>query len=371
MVYGIKVCLYPTPSQKAQIDLNFGATRWFYNWALERSIRQWNESKTKFDFYETNSQLPKLKKLEETSWLADADSRALQTAAAQLSNAYKAFFKGAGFPNFKSAKNKQSYTLLTAKIVDGKLIHPKMEKPIKLKGLRPITGRICSITISRPSTGKYYASILVDNGAENPTKTEVTEHGIVGIDLGLTHFATLSTGEKVENTRFLKKSLKKLAKRQRQLAKSQKGSKRCRKKAVKVARCHEKVANQRKDFLHKLSTRLIRENQAVAIEDLSVASMMRHGRLSRSISDVSWSMFVGMLKYKADWYGKTVLQIGRFEPSSKLCTCGVKNSELTLADRTWTCRNCGKTHDRDVLAANNIKQFALASRISTAEHAGI
>ena len=373
MFRGLKVCLYPTPSQKAQIDLNFGATRWFYNWALERSVRLWNEKKQKVNFAEVSAELPKLKKLDETKLLSDVDAKALTRTVARLAAAYKSFFSGGGFPKFKSAKGRQSYnTAIGTKtnLQSCKLCLPKIEGHIKFRGQREIPGKIKSVTISRETTGKYYASFCIDDELPIPEKVEVTEQGIVGIDLGLTHFATLSTGEKIENPRFLKKSLKKLAKRQRQAAKSQKGSNRRKKRQRKVARCHEKVANHRKDFLHKLSTRLIRENQAVAIEDLSVAGMVKHPALSRAISDASWSLFVRMLKYKAGWYGKTVLQIGRFEPSSKLCTCGVKNQQLTLADRTWTCRNCGKTHDRDVLAANNIKQFALA-QISTAGWAGI
>lgn len=185
------------------------------------------------------------------------------------------------------------------------------------------------------------------------------QNWIIWVDLGIKHFATLSTWEKIENNKFLKKSLKHLKKKQRQLSRTQKWSSNRNKARIAVARIHERITNQRSDFLHKLSTKLIRENQAVCIEDLNVSGMLRNHKLAQAISDCSWRQFRTMLEYKAEWYGREVYTCGRFEPSSKTCTCGYINNELKLSMREWTCPECGTLHDRDILAANNIKTFAL------------
>jgi putative transposase len=359
-----KFRLYPSKEQAILLEKHFGACRWTWNWALELKIKAWQTEKKSLSRYDIQSLLPNLKKAPETAWLTEINAQSLQAILAHLDLAYSRFFKlGAGFPRFKSKHgSRASFSCPQNTAVDfyrREIQLRKFEKPIKFRGCRSFVGLVKTATVSKSASGKYFCSILVETGAELPTKVPVTEQGTIGLDLGLTHFAILSTGEKIENPRKLKWAQKRLAHYQRRHARKQKGSKNRNKARIKVARCHERVRNQRLDFLHKLSTKLIRENQAVAVEDLAVKNMVRNHCLARSISDASWGEFVRQLKYKAEWQGKTVLQIGRFEPSSKLCTCGVINRKLKLSDRVWTCSSCGATHDRDILAANNIKRMGL------------
>ncbi len=204
--------------------------------------------------------------------------------------------------------------------------------------------------------GKYFVSILVDDGKELPKKVKIEK--AIGIDLGIKTFATISTGEKIDNPRHLNKSLGRLKVLQRRLSKKQKGSKNSIKAKQKVALLSEKISNQRKDFLHKLSTRLVSENQAICLEDLNVSGMMKNHNLARHIQDCGWSEFVRQLEYKSEWSGKHIFKIGRFQPSSKICSCGAINHDLKLSDRVWTCKVCGLTHDRDILASQNILKFS-------------
>ena len=214
-----------------------------------------------------------------------------------------------------------------------------------------------NVVVSKTKTGKYFASLTYDTGIKVPVP--VPMFNSVGIDLGIKHFIVLSSGEKVPNHKFLKSSQERLAVLQRRQSKKTKGSNRRKAQVLKIAKAHEKVVNQRKDFQHKLSTSIVNKYDTVCMENLAVANMVKNHSLAEAISDAAWSQFVGMVKYKCVWYGKNFLQIGRFEPSSKMCTCGVINRELILTDREWTCSDCGVTHDRDILAANNIKNFAL------------
>jgi len=240
------------------------------------------------------------------------------------------------------------------------LIIPKFKEGINIVLHREIKGTIKSATISVTTTGKYFVSILVDTNIEIPTKPPIKENTTVGIDLGIKDFAITSNGEVFENPKFLRKAQSKLKYVQRKYSKN-KGKR----TKQRLALLHEKVVNKRKDFLHKVSTKLIRENQTIALEDLAVSNMVKNHNLAQAISDVSWSTFVTMLKYKADWYGKNILRIGRFAPSSKTCSCcGYINKELTLKDREWTCGSCSAVLDRDVNAACNIKTFALKNNLS-------
>jgi putative transposase len=295
------------------------------------------------------------------------NSQSLQQSLFNLDEAYKRFFKHkSNFPKFKKKSSRQSCRFPQNNEIcfDNKKIRLRGIGYIDISIDRVFDGKIKSATVSKDPSGKFFASILVDNGKELPKTEPYSEETTIGLDLGLSYFVTLSNGDKVSNPRFLKHSLDRLKREQRRLSRKQKGSKNRNKQRIRVALAHEKIRNQRNDFHHKLSTRLIRENQAVAIEDLNVSGMVRNRRLSRAISDVGWSEFVRQLKYKAEWYGKTVLQIGRFEPSSKFCTCGVVNKSLKLSDRIWACTSCGVIHDRDILAANNIKCFALGQGMS-------
>jgi putative transposase len=304
--------------------------------------------------------LPELKK--ECEWLKEINSQSLQQSISHLDTAFTNFFKGQSeFPKFKSKrKSKQSFKIPQRVILEnGKLIIPKFTEGIPVVVHRTLDGILKQATITKTPTGKYFVSILVETPKKTLQKKEITEKNTVGIDLGIKDFAITSEGDKFANPKFLKKALSKIKFVQRKF--SRKKGKRTKKK---LAILHEKVANQRKDFLHKVSKKLIVENQTIALETLKVKNMMKNHCLAQSISDASWGTFVSMLEYKAEWYGVNLLKIGIFEPSSKMCTCGVVNKELKLSDRVWTCNHCSAKHDRDILAAKNIKKFALRNYVS-------
>lgn len=276
--------------------------------------------------------------------------------------AFKKFFKGAGFPKFKSKhKGKQSFSIPQNVLVENNLlIIPKFKEGINIVLHREIKGTIKSATISVTPTGKYFVSILVDTNIEIPTKAQINKSATIGVDLGIKDFAITSDGEVFDNPKNLRKAQSKLKYVQRKYSKN-KGKR----TKQRLALLHEKVTNKRKDFLHKVSTKLIRENQTICLENLNVSGMAKNHNLAQAISDVSWSTFVTMLEYKSDWDGKNILRIGRFAPSSKTCSCcGYINKELTLKDREWTCPKCDSVLDRDVNAAINIKSFALKNILS-------
>lgn len=355
MLKAHKYRLYPNKNQRDQLAQHFGCVRYVYNWGLQRKIEEYQKTKKSPSCFDLCNELTGLK--QENEWLRDVNSQALQMALRNLDNGFTAFFrKNNAFPKFKNSFVRQSYQCPQGvSLRDGKIFIPKL-KEVKLKLHRQFEGEIKTTTISRNTTGKYYVSILVDNGKELPEKKKIDKS--IGIDVGLTTFATISTGEKVDNPKFLNQSLKRLKVVQRRLSKKQKGSQNRLKAKQRVALLHEKISNQRKDFLHKLSTRLIDENQAIALEDLNVKGMIKNHKLARHIADASWSEFVKMLEYKAEWYGSTITKIGRFQPSSKICSCGHIKNDMTLADRIWACSECGLTHDRDILASQNILKFS-------------
>ena len=360
MFKAFKYRLYPTESQKELIAKHIGSSRFVFNLALETKNAAYLGSKHNFSPFDLIKQLPDLKK--ECEWLKEVNSQSLQQSIQNMDIAFKKFFKGAGFPKFKSKhKGKQSFSIPQNVLVDGsKLIIPKFKEGIEIVLHRPIKGTIKSATINVTPTGKYFVSILVDTNIEIPIKVPITESTTIGIDLGIKDFAITSDGEVFENPKNLQKAQSKLKYIQRKYSKNK--GKRTKKR---LALLHEKVVNKRKDFLHKTSTKLIRENQTICLEDLGVSNMLKNHNLAQAITDVSWSTFVTMLKYKADWYGKNVLKIGRFAPSSKTCNCcGHINKELTLKDREWTCSNCSTVLDRDINAACNIKSFALKNILS-------
>lgn len=357
-----KYRIYPSKKQENLLSKHFGACRWVYNDALAFRAKLWQEKKESISWVELLARLPVLKLKEDTVWLRDVSAASLQVSVLNLEKAYQAFFKqGFGFPKFKKRSGRQSFQYPQKVTInfEEKLIRFPKFMPMRFACSRRFEGTVKTVTVSRDPSGKYFASVLVETGRDVPAPKPVTEEGMLGIDLGLSHFAVFSDGEKVSNPRFLKTSLDKLAREQRKMSRKVKGSKNRSKQRIRVALAHEKIRNQRNDFLHKLSTRIIRENQAVALEDLNVQGMQKNRKLSRAISDAGWSEFVRKLEYKARWHGKAVIRIGRFDPSSKLCTCGVINRTLKLSDRVWICDSCGTTHDRDVLAANNIKRFAI------------
>ena len=296
----------------------------------------------------------------EQGWLSEVNAQSLQASLINLEKAFIRFFKHKnGFPNFKKKCNQQSFQIPQRGYVDDKLYIPKFPEGIKINLSREFKGETKTFTIKKTTTNKYFVSILVDDGKYLPNKKPIKEKTTIGIDVGIKDFCVLSNGERIENPKHLRNNLLKLKVLQRRASKKTKGSNNRKKANLKVALFHEKIKNRRKDFLHKLSSKLIRENQSIAIEDLNIKGMIQNHKLAQSISDVSWSEFFRQLEYKSDWYGKNLIKIGRFDASSKTCSCGEVNNELILSDREWTCKVCGLIHDRDLLASQNIKHFAL------------
>jgi putative transposase len=367
MLKAYKYELIPTEEQKHQLNGAFGSCRMVYNLALETKNTSYQKG-VKLSCFDLIKQLPDLK--EGFPWLKDVPSQSLQQVISNLDDSFTNFFKGrAEFPKFKKKDAKQSFRIPVAVKVDfdaWTVTLPKYGK-IKFHNSRSFEGLVKQVTVSKSTTGRYFISILVDNKRELPKKFPISESTTVGIDLGIKHFAILSNGVKINNNRFLIHSLKELKKEQRSLSRKKKGSNRRLIQKQIVAKLHEKVTNQRKDFLHKLSTQIVNEYDSIAIENLNVAGMIKNHKLSKHIADASWGTFETYLKYKAEWYGKNILQIGRFEPSSKMCFCGKINNELKLSQRTWTCNHCNATHDRDILAANNIKKFGLGQNQANAK----
>lgn len=365
MFRSYKYRLYPTSAQQMLLAKHFGCVRWVYNKGLAMKMAAWNERKENISRFNIQAQIPAWKSDKETCWLSEVNAQSLQSALANLDAAYVAWFrckdKSKGFPNFKSKHNRQSFQVPQHGSVGEDFVSIPKLKEIRAEISRLPVGAIKTITISKTKTDKYYASVLCDDGKDSPDKVPVTENGTIAIDLGLKHFATLTTGEKVESPRHLKHSLKRLQRVHRHVSRKKKGSNNRNRARLKLGRVYEQIANRRGDFLHKLTTKLVNDNQvdSVAIEDLSVQNMLKNSRLARSISDAGWGEFRRQLEYKCEQAGKNLLVIGRFQPSSKLCSCGVINDALTLKDRTWTCGTCGATHDRDLLAVHNIKRMAL------------
>lgn len=363
-----KYRIYPTEEQEVLISKSFGCVRFVYNRALDIKTALYQKENKGISIFELTNEMAKWKEREEFSWLNEVNSQCLQMSLRNLDSAFTRFFKEKkGFPKFKSKYDKQSFQNPQSTRVDfesSRVFVPKFKNGIKCVFHRTFEGKIKTSTISKNSAGKYFISILVEEPIDNPVKPEKNEVKTLGIDLGLKDFLVSSDGNRVENPRHLKKKLKKLARAQRKLSRRKKGSRNRDKQKNIVARIHERVANSRKDFLHKTTSDLVKNQDytGIAIEDLSVENMIKNRKLARSIADVGWGMFKEFLTYKCEWYGRNLTVIGRFEPSSKLCTCGHKNDKLTLKDRVWTCVKCGTTHDRDMLAAQNVKRFAFCEQ---------
>lgn len=353
-----KFRLYPNEEQQQLFTKTFGCSRAIWNMMLADKIKHYEE--TKETLYNTPAQYKK-----EFPWLREVDSLALCNVQLNLETAYKNFFRsGFGFPKFKKKSRRQSYKTNNQRgsvaLENGHIKLPKIGW-VRVKVHRQIEGIIKNATISMTPTGKYFVSILCETEITPLPKT----NSAVGIDLGISDFAILSTGEKIGNRRFLNRLSSKLAKEQkilsrRALVAKKEGrklsdSKNYQKQRIKVAKIHEKIANQRKDFLHKLSTNLVKNHDIICIEDLSSKNLMKNHKLAKSIGDVSWFEFVRHLHYKADWYGKNVVKISRWYSSSQICSdCGFSSGKKPLSVREWTCTNCGSHHDRDINASINI-----------------
>lgn len=364
--------LYPNAVQVQAFAQHFGSVRFVYNWALEAKSKAYTERGERVSLFALTNQLPTLK--QQYPWLLTVNAQSLQMALRNLDTAFTAFFrKDADFPTFNRKRGRQSFQCPQACTIDwerGTLSLPKI-KHIKTVLHRPFEGTLKTVTISKTPTGKYFASVVVEEAGDDPAPAPIQEATTLGIDVGLNHLLVLSDGTKVDNPRHLKQSAKKLARAQKRLSRKQKGSNRRNKQRVRVARLHEKVANQRKDMLHKTTHTLTRKNHATTfcVETLAVKNLLKNHNLARAIADAAWGTFYQFLAYKCERTGKNLIAIGRFEPSSKLCSvCGAIQQDMPLTVRVWTCGNCGSTHDRDVNAAQNIKRFGLLK--STAGSAG-
>ena len=366
MLKAFKFRLYPNKEQEILINKHLGSNRFVYNYFLAKRIEIYKENQKSLTYNQCAILLPKVKT--EFEWLKEIDSISLQQTLKNLDTAYQNFFReikkgnnNQGFPKFKSKKdNRQSYrtneTNNNIRLEGNKIKLPKLGL-VKFAKSREVQGVIKNVTVSQVPSGKYFISILCE--VPEPVKLPQSKNNI-GIDLGIKEFAITSDGEIINNPKYYSKYEKKLAKLQKQLSKKQKGSKNRNEARIKVARLHEKITNTRTDFLQKLSTRLINENQVICLEDLNVEGMIKNHKLAKSIADVSWSSFITMLNYKAEWYGREISVIDRYFPSSKLCNvCGWKYQDLDLSIREWYCPECNTKHDRDVNASINILKEGL------------
>ena len=365
MLKAYKYKIKPNSQQQELLQKFFGCVRFIYNWGLERKTSAYKENGTKVGYVKLARELTSLKKEQEYEWLNECSNESLQQSLRCLDNAFTNFFRKKGkYPKFKSRKGKNSAKFINSVHFDFENWTVKLPKlgKVKLCENRTFDQSKCkqgTCTVSRDHCGTYWCVITVDDLQPKVARTKPLKETAVGIDLGIKDYAILSDGTKFTNPKHLEKTQRKLAWLQRDFARTAKDSKNHEKMRVKVAKCYRTISNQRNDFLHKLSTHLIRNYDTICLEDLNVKGMEQNHHLARAIQGASWSEFVRQLEYKSEWYGKNVLFIGRFEPSSKLChKCGYINRDLKLSDREWTCPICGEHHDRDINAAINIKEIA-------------
>ncbi|EIM28601.1 RNA-guided endonuclease InsQ/TnpB family protein [Microvirga lotononidis] len=365
MLCSTKIRIYPTPEQAEFLGRQFGAVRFVYNKALAVKKHRYRVRGQKLSAYHDLKKLLSIaKKSRRYAWLADYDAMALQQACINLDKAFRNFFEGrARFPRFKRKHGEQSSYHCSGKIavLEDSILLPKMAKPIKAVIHRPVSGALKSITVTRTATGKYFASLLFKDGKEKPEPVKVVpEDAIVGVDIGVIDLAVESNGRRTPNPRFLKRAQRNLRRKQRALSRKSKGSRNRAKARLKVAAAHERLANARHDFQHKLSKRLTDENQAVCVETLAVKNMLKNHCLARAIADAAWYSLIAKLAYKAERSGKHLVRIDRWTASSKTCSCcDMVKDDLDLGERRWTCDGCGTEHDRDGNASENIRRVGV------------
>lgn len=356
MEKAFKFRLYPNKKQIDLINKTFGCVRFVYNYYLVKREEMYKTQGITLNYVSCSKDLTQLKQA--NTWLKEVDKFALQNALKDLDKAFKNFFEGrAEYPKFKKKREgyqsyRTTFTNNNIEIRDSRIKLPKLGW-VKFAKSRDIEGRILNAVISRTPTGKYFVSICcrIDDVKKLPKTDKV-----IGIDLGLKHFLVDSNGSKIEHPRYLIKLEKKLIREQRRFSRKEKGSNNYKKQLLRLAKVYEKIKNQREDFLHKLSSKIINENQVVILEDLKVKNMLRNNTLSKSISDSGWGKLIDMLEYKALWYGRTIVKLDTFYPSSQICSsCGYRNEKIKdLSVREWKCPECKTKHDRDINAAKNI-----------------
>ena len=358
-----KYRFYPSPEQAAELSRTFGCVRKVYNLALAARTEAWYQRAERVSYVQSSGLLTAWKRSEDLAYLGEVSSVPLQQALRHLQGAFAAFWeKRAAYPRFKSRKRSRAsaeYTRSAFRYRDGQLRLAKMTAPLDIRWSRPLPGgaQPSTVTVSRDSAARWFVSLL----CECPVELPPAGNSVVGIDAGITSLVTLSTGEKITNPQHERRDRARLALAQRRMARKAKGSANRAKARLKVARAHARIADRRRDFLHKLTTRLVRDNQAVVIEDLNVRGMLGNHHLARAISGAAWGDLRAMLEYKCDWYGRDLVVIDRWFPSSKTCSaCGRTVARLPLGTREWACPSCGARHDRDINAAKNILAAGLA-----------
>lgn len=358
-----KYRLYPSERQKILLSKHFDSTRWVYNYALGRKVEYYKTNEKSLTRYDLQKELVLLKRQEDTAWLSEVNSQSLQSELKSMDIAFTKFFREkSGFPKFKNKSDKNSFHIPQEITVDfqlKKVIIPKFRDGIKAKLHRKFEGDIRNATLCMTSGNRYFISVLVRENCPDIEHKTIDKNTAIGIDLGIKHYLVTSNGDEYDNPAYLRLTEGKIMKEQRRLSKMKKGGENWKKQKVVVSKLYEKITNQRADYLHKISRELVNgEFDTFCIEDLNIKGMLKNKKLAKSISDCSWKEFTTLLKYKSAWVGKNVLEIGRFEPSSKTCNvCGRINRDLKLSDREWVCE-CGAKHDRDINAAINIRDFA-------------
>jgi putative transposase len=353
-----KFRIYPTKNQERFLSKQFGAIRFVYNFFLANRKDEYLNNKKSLNYYDDAKSLTILKNKDGYEWLYDINAQSLQASLRNLEIAYQNFFrKQNNFPRFHKKSNKQSIKIPQSFNIENNLLFiPKLKTGIKIRQHQELPSKPICCFISKTSSGKYYASFL----CEVDTKPLKKSKNKIGIDLGIKSLVVTSSGETIENQNFYRKLEKKLAYEQRQLSKKKKGSNNKNKQRIKVAKVYETISNKRKDYLHKISKKLIDENQVIIAESLSVKNMMSNHCLAKSIADAGWDELLRQLKYKSEWYGRTFYQIDKFFPSSKTCNhCQFVLDNLSLKEREWDCPSCGKHNDRDLNAALNIRDKGL------------